>query len=829
MSVADNARIQGVGARCSEIPTPATFIETVEQAFAMHVHAPNPVRDSAFTAGQSQFLAGLVRYCERSVFTRTAKLAPAVAPGIDAAWRAAGGYLSGSLGRFEMADLAKSACSGGPLPLHAGRWLLDTALLQRLTVLNEPRSDRAARTAALRDLTVIAKTARTPWLGQIVAFEAALNRDPSGIYPSMDTASKDAYRARVEALAGQFGVEADDVVARALQLCAQARQSPGDHVGYYLIDEGIAQLRSAFGKTTARKASPWGSIVGHVLLQACMVAAFMAFVAWNVGAGFALLTLVYLGLIGIVCADSLKASVELLLGHLSRGRPSLAIDFVNDGLPENESVLIAVPMHLVNIAQWERALETARWNMTQANDTSVALLFLTDFPDAAQPGDSAAEQALLAHVLASLRDSPITLDGRPFAVHLLHRDREFVAGERCWMGKERKRGKLTALNRLIVHGEDGFSAASDGAHSACRLAKYVLCLDEDARLTRHALQRMAGFLAHPLNRPRMEHGRIRAGHGLAVPCTMTAKESVSTWRWPRFSVGPSVHARDKPSIVRNFMFDWFGQAPYSGKGMYEPGWFETLCADHIPNGMVLSHDTMEAAWLRPGYVDKALVTDAYPASFRSFIERQDRWVRGDLQNAAIVLGRLVSPAADRPPPLAYFTIASQVHAWLSNAAVFAVFALMIAADASAPWWHGALLAMMLGGYQRLLVNGYRDRMLPPAERLRIYLPYFVRIHLAQLVRLAASPLYALVLARAAVLTGWRLTTRRGLLQWRSAAIADADHGRLSLFAALAWTVAMLAAIALYAQLERGAEPGAVAVLGLWTLTPVMNKVLTRSV
>lgn len=826
--MADDARIRGVGAGDAQPPTSARFIETVEQAFALHAHAPDPARDSAFTAAQAQFLAGLVQYCERSVFTATAKLAPAAASGIDAAWRAAGGYLNASLGRFEMADLAKSACSGGSLPLHAGRWLLDTALLQRLTVVHEPRSDMAARTAALRDLTVIAKTARTPWLGQVVAFEAALNRDPGGIYPGMDAASKDAYRARVEALATHFGVDPDDVVARALQLSAQARQSPGDHVGYYLIDEGITQLRAAFGETAPREASPWAAIVGYGLLQAVMVAAFIAVVAAGIGAGFDPLVLVYLGLIGIVGADSLKASVELLLGHLSRGRPSLAIDFVNDGLPEHEAVMIAVPMHLVDIAQWNRALETARWNLTQANDTSVALVFLTDFPDAAQPGDSAAEQALLAQVLASLRDSPLTLDGRPLAVHLLHRDREFVASETCWMGKERKRGKLSLLNRLIAHGEDGFSAASDGAHAACRVSKYVLCLDEDARLTRHALQRMAGFLAHPLNRPRMEHGRIRAGHGLAVPCTMTAKESVSTWRWPRFSVGPSVHTGDKPGIVRNFMFDWFGQAPYSGKGMYEPAWFETLCAGRLPDGMVLSHDTMEAAWLRPGYVDKALVTDAYPASFRSFIERQDRWVRGDLQNAAIVLRRLISPAADRPPPLAYFTIASQMHAWLSNAAVFAVFALMIAAAAPAPWWYGALLAMMLGGYQRLLVNGYRDRTLPPAERLRIYLPYFLRIHLAQLVRLAASPLYALVLARAAVVTGWRLATGRGLLQWRSAAIADADRGRVGLFAALAWTVALLAAIALYAQLERGAEPGAVAVLGLWTLSPLLNKVLTRS-
>ena len=136
--------------------------------------------------------------------------------------------------------------------------------------------------------------------------------------------------------------------------------------------------------------------------------------------------------------------------------------------------------------------------------------------------------------------------------------------------------------------------------------------------------------------------------------------------------------------------------------------------------------------------------------------------------------------------------------------------------------------MMLGGYQRLLVNGYRDRALPAAARIRIYLPYFFRVHLAQLVRLAASPVYALVLARAAVLTGWRLAMRRDLLQWRSAAMADADRARLSLFAALAWLTCLLASIALYAQLRHDPKPAALAVLGLWMFSPLLNRILTRS-
>ncbi|MCL1634924.1 hypothetical protein M2650_09815 [Luteimonas sp. SX5] len=811
----------------------ASFVKAIEQAFATRTDPLDLVCEEGGTPDQLRFVADVTQYCRRTLFVAQSKIAQSVAPDIEEAWRAAGPYLANSFGCFEMAGLSHFLRSGqvaGEMPLRAARRLLDAALLHRLAAFGGSHTVATIRAAAIRDLIAISSVAQTAWLEQVVPFEMALDQDPAKVYPRMDAESKEAYRGCVEKLAAQLSVMEGEVVACALRLAQRADRSPFDHVGYYLFADGAKILRMAFGRTNTVNANwrDWTAIAGYEVLQACLTCFAVAVIALGVRATADEVAITYLCLVGVICADSLKTSVELLLGRISSARPSLAIDFVGDGLPESDAVLIAVPMHLVDVVQWNRALETARWNLAQANDTNVALVFLTDFPDSTRPGDTLTERDLLVHALASIRDFSLSLAGRPVPVHLLHRDREFVTAESCWMGKERKRGKLELLNRLIVHGENGFSGgASDGAHSICRSAKYILCLDEDARLTRNALQRMAGFLAHPLNWPRVEDGRICGGYGLAVPRTMTDEASLSTWRWPRFSVGPSVSARGKYGASRNFMYDWFAQAPFSGKGMYVPASFETLCAGRIPNGIVLSHDTIEAAWLRPGYVDKALVTDAYPASFRSFIERQDRWIRGDLQNAAILLRRLFTPSV-RPPILTYFTVINQLHAWVSNAAVFAVFALMIAFDLLSTWYVAAFLAMMLGGYQRLLLNAYRDKALPGARKMRIYVPYFFRIHFAQLLRLGIAPIYALLLVRAALLTGWRLATRRKLLQWRSAAMADADRGHNGLLVALAGPASVLAAAVLLVKLHDGAEHAAIGVLALWTLCAWSNKILTRS-
>jgi cyclic beta-1,2-glucan synthetase len=81
----------------------------------------------------------------------------------------------------------------------------------------------------------------------------------------------------------------------------------------------------------------------------------------------------------------------------------------------------------------------------------------------------------------------------------LWNDREGV-----WMGWERKRGKLHELNRwLRGDAATSFLRTPPGEGTFPEI-RYVVTLDADTLISRGAAFRLAGAMAHPLNRPRRD-------------------------------------------------------------------------------------------------------------------------------------------------------------------------------------------------------------------------------------------------------------------------------------------------------------------------------------
>jgi hypothetical protein len=80
--------------------------------------------------------------------------------------------------------------------------------------------------------------------------EQTLREDPSGIYAEMDFASRDHYRHAVERLAKASPLSEVDVARTALRLAREAATSTveenvREHVGFYLTDDGLADLEEA--------------------------------------------------------------------------------------------------------------------------------------------------------------------------------------------------------------------------------------------------------------------------------------------------------------------------------------------------------------------------------------------------------------------------------------------------------------------------------------------------------------------------------------------------------------------------------------------------------
>ena len=87
---------------------------------------------------------------------------------------------------------------------------------------------------------------------------------------------------------------------------------------------------------------------------------------------------------------------------------------------------------------------------------------------------------------------------RPF--FFFHRERTWNEREECWMGWERKRGKLEEFNKLLRGSESTTFVVKFGDLSVLPTIRYVITLDADTVLPREAARQLIGTLAHPLNR-----------------------------------------------------------------------------------------------------------------------------------------------------------------------------------------------------------------------------------------------------------------------------------------------------------------------------------------
>src|SRR3546814_183707 len=74
---------------------------------------------------------------------------------------------------------------------------------------------------------------------------------------------------------------------------------------------------------------------------------------------------------------------------------------------------------------------------------------------------------------------------KPNIFFLFHRSRQWNAKGNKWMGYERKRGKLAALNALLRNQENRFSHIV-GQYQVLTNVRYVITLDSDTQLPREA-------------------------------------------------------------------------------------------------------------------------------------------------------------------------------------------------------------------------------------------------------------------------------------------------------------------------------------------------------
>ncbi len=551
------------------------------------------------------------------------------------------------------------------LPMVTG-WLEQSLRAPLLEVVQQEHRRQAVQQASLSNVIGSCRELRQIQWRDLVEkasrADAELAKDPAGVYGGINFATRNSYRNAVEELARWSKTAELEVIQRALALAEAAQTEVERHVGYYLIDAGRPALerelrtRVPLREVERRWLRSHAAVFyfGNILLVTVMtVGAPLALTT----AGTPLWIRALLTLCLLLPANELAVlAVNYLVTALLPPQVLPKMSFKKTGIPDDYRTLVVVPMLLTTPPAIKNELNRLEIRYLANPDPNLRFALLSDFSDAPQElmPEDAEYYEIAVRGIAQLNERHGA--GRFF---LFHRPRTWSESEQCWLGWERKRGKLEQLNRFLM-GESGpeldpYLCAGDRA--AITNIRFIITLDADTQLLRESARRLIETLAHPLNQARLsEDGRrVVRGYTIIQPrVSATLPSATATWFSRIFAdargIDPYTHA------ASDVYQDLTGEGSYHGKGIYDLAAFHRVLSGRFPDAHLLSHDLLEGSYVRVALAADIELLDVFPASYISWWNRQHRWVRGDWQIIDWLKSRV--PGRDgnyHPNPLSAFS------------------------------------------------------------------------------------------------------------------------------------------------------------------------------
>jgi len=489
--------------------------------------------------------------------------------------------------------------------------------------------------------------------------EQALRNDPARIYACMDFATRDRYRHAVEELARGGDVSEQDVAQAAVSMASGGspeRDPLRNHIGYYLIDEGRPRLASQCASRETRRHRILQWVYGnHTSLYIASIlfvagAVLAAVLATCLSAGESAVIVASAVALAVLPASQLAVQmINYLVTRLLPPRLLPKMSFEKEGVPDEFRTLVVVPMLLNNLRTVQEEVEKLEIRYLANPETNLLFSLFSDYT-----GSDTASSGGDAELLKAAVDGIQALNERYGAnrFFLLHRDRVWTESERSFIGWERKRGKLEILNRLL-NGEmrpDGQDVVHVGDAELLGNVRFVITLDSDTQLVRGAARRMIETMAHPLNRPPFDPLDVTGARAYTIiqPRVSSSLPSATATAFSRLFTDP-VGTDPYTRAVSDVYQDLSGEGSYIGKGLYDPRAFHSVLKNRFPVQTILSHDLIEGAHLRVGFVSDIELFDEFPSDYFSYARREHRWIRGDWQIADWCTTRVPSGDGKRVP------------------------------------------------------------------------------------------------------------------------------------------------------------------------------------
>lgn len=686
----------------------------------------------------------------------------------------------------------------------------------------------------------------TLFFERVSLVEPILRQDPVRVYSHMDFATRDLYRHQIEELAKRGKIDEITVATAALDLSMEAERSEDQdprtrHIGYYLIDHGRLELegrlkisprpRWIFERKITEHAAwayPAAVLLGTLLGVLPIVRLARANnVSWSMTILWAIAAL-------IPVSEAVVSILNALITNLIRPRILPKIEFTNR-IPPHFHAIVVVPCMFTNSRGVAALIQRLEIHYLSNPEEGLNFALLSDFPDASDQ-TLATDEELLQQTRAGIaRLNSRYAKGAEQKFFLLHRERKWNANDGVWMGWERKRGKLIELNRLL-RGLGSTSFLNVGElPSKLRQMKYVITLDSDTKLPHGTAKKLIGTMAHPLNRAVVDRelGHVIHGYGILQPRVSVSMDSASKSWFARICAN-SPGLDPYSTAVSDVYQDLHGEGSYTGKGIYDIDAFCQCVDETFPENRILSHDLIEGCYARSGLVTDIEFFDDFPARYDADARRQHRWVRGDWQLITHLLptvDRGRSRTSNTLSLLSFWKIADNLRRSLLYPTLFAFLVM--------GWLQASPSALTISAIGFVVLSTpifahmvaalfHKPHTIGPCRYIQDLCRDLGKQILQSLLSLTFVPFKAHLMLDAICRTLYRVfVSRKNLLEWES---ADATERRLSSspvasFVNMSWV--SLLSLVLLILLPAPAKWGALPILLLWELSPLVGYWISR--
>lgn len=586
--------------------------------------------------------------------------------------------------------------------------------------------------------------------------------DPAGVYPRMDELTKREYRSRITVLARKEGVSEYTL---AQEVIRRAEQEGNCHIGQLLFPES--------GKKREKRGNLY---ITAVLLLSLFFSVLMGILLENI-----LVTLLLVPPISEICKNVLdylilKTSVPK---RIPRMKPE-------HGIGENSRTLCVISAMLSSADAGKKGAEVLEQYLLANRSAGSGLLFglLADLPESEHPGEPYDREYL------SSAEKEMDRLNRKYGDRfcLFYRNRVFQKTQGRYMGWERKRGAVYEL-MFFLRGEKTGIVSSLSAEKLQGI-RYVVALDGDTRPGIDAITELVGAMEHPANRavvdPRTR--TVKKGYGILQPRISTALESAN--RTPFSKIFAGLGGVDPyGSIASDVYQNMLREGSFNGKGIIDVDAYTACLKDRFQEEIVLSHDLLEGALLRTGYIGDVEFTDSYPEKVLSYYDRMHRWVRGDWQNAGWISRKSPLKTFDRwkvldnlrrsmVPVFTFLALLSGVFVARKDFLVAAMAAVL-----------AQLTGVLLSSVESLAAGGETGKW-----RSSVFAGSGL-CFMQTLLKLLLLPYEAFVNVSAVLMALYRMRiSRRNLLQWVTAAESDRKtRGTLKYYYGRMWFCVLVCA------------------------------------